>query len=73
MALSDVADFLTNRFNCKQMPNDNDIFHIIISPSGQYFWWTLAPTEDESWEALKRDYPNIALAKQRGASVCGWS
>jgi hypothetical protein len=44
----------------------NSIFHIILSPSGLYLWWTLAPTEDESWDALKRDYPNIALAKQRG-------
>jgi hypothetical protein len=43
-----------------------DIFHIIVMPSGAYAWWTLAPTEDESWEALKQSYPNLSRARRQG-------
>jgi hypothetical protein len=46
------------------MPDNT--FHIIISPSGLYLWWTLAPTEDESWEMLKESYPDIRQAKRKG-------
>jgi hypothetical protein len=46
--------------------NDSATFHIIISPSNLYLWWTLAPTEDEAWERFKIGYADVRRARRRG-------
>lgn len=43
-----------------------NIFHIILSPSNLYLWWTLAPTEDEAWERFKIGYADVRRARRRG-------
>jgi hypothetical protein len=48
------------------MKRASDIFHIIVMPSGIYCWWTLAPTEDGAWDALRQSYPNLSRARRQG-------